>query len=74
MCEIIDYLYMCTNWLSIICSSIAVDYIHMFYPCVLYMYKWIYATYYVKGMGHSEGFSNLTMVANVLMFISTNVD
>jgi len=42
---------------------------------VLYVYKRICATLYVlrkrkacckKGMGHNEGFSNLTVVANVL--------
>jgi len=26
MCDIVDYPYMCTSWLSIICLAIVVDY------------------------------------------------
>jgi len=87
MCDIVDYLYMRTSWLSIICSSIVV------YPNVDYAYCQLLITricvllymcfiicvqvnmcdilrkrkaYYKKGMDHSEDFSNLILIADVL--------
>jgi len=46
MCDIFDYLYMCTNESPIICSSIVADYPYyhlllIIYICVLHMYKWM---------------------------------
>jgi len=42
ICDIVDYLYMYTSWLPIICSSIVVDYLYyqlLLIIHVLYVYK-----------------------------------
>jgi len=53
MCDIVDYPYMCTSWLSIICSSAVIDKDML----------------QERHGPHSEGSFNLTVVANVLDMI-----